>query len=64
MSTLIQLHKPNDFLVWMAQSFVYFHLCPSAGKFCKEYNFIRKEIDLLEPDKHILEDDKISKQGI
>jgi len=66
MSILIQQHKPNKFLIWMAQSFVYFHKCPSAGKFCKEYNFIRREIGLLNKyiDTSLLEDNGISKQEI
>jgi len=58
MSTL-QLEY-STFLIWMTRSFIYFHKCPSAGKFCKEYNFIRTEIGLLKKyiSESILEDNE------
>lgn len=36
-------------LIWYNQAYVYFNLCESAGKFCKEFNYIRKKLGLLKP---------------
>jgi len=38
----------NFFLVWMNRAKLYWNLVEDPG-FCKEYNFMRKEMGLLKP---------------
>ena len=34
-------------LIWFNRSFVYFHLCRDMGNFCSEFNWMRRELGLI-----------------
>jgi hypothetical protein len=34
-------------LIWFNRSFVYFHLCRNTGNFCNEFNWIKRELGLM-----------------
>lgn len=35
--------------IWYNRALVYFHKCESSGKFCGEFNFIRRELGIIKP---------------
>ena len=37
--------------IWFNRSFIYFNLCRNVGNFCNEFNWIRREIGLIEHKK-------------
>lgn len=44
---------------WYNQAWYYFHNCDSAGKFCGEFNFIRKELGIIKPYEHKNKDEEV-----
>lgn len=45
-------------LVWYNQAKVYFHKCPTAGKFCGEFLFILRELGMIPKYKPTQSDNK------
>lgn len=44
-----QDYEVMESLKWYNQAYIYFHRCQTAGKFVGEFNYIRKEIGLIDP---------------
>tara|TARA_R100000963_G_C4592313_1_gene69058 strand:+ start:388 stop:561 length:174 start_codon:yes stop_codon:yes gene_type:complete len=45
--------------IWFNRSIIYFNLCKSVGGFCGEFNWIRKELGLINKRKLTLKQDNI-----
>lgn len=45
--------------IWYNRALVYFHRSESAGRFCMEFNFIRKELGIIKPYKPKNKDEEI-----
>jgi|3_EtaG_2_1085321.scaffolds.fasta_scaffold138734_2 hypothetical protein len=45
--------------IWFNKSFIYFHLCKNVGGFSNEFNWIRKELGLIDRPKFTPKQDNI-----